>query len=87
MGKPKKDLLGQRFGRLTVIGAGERPEFTSYTGLYWRCRCDCGREATVRSQSLLNGNTRSCNCLRTEALVKGRKERWKKEGTEKCSSK
>ena len=76
-----KDLLDQRFGRLVVIDAGEAPEFTAYTGRYWLCRCDCGKEVNVRSSSLLSGNTRSCGCLKVESLVKARKERWEKEGT------
>ena len=54
-----KDLTGQTFGRLTVVGRGEG------TGA-WKCRCECGGEATVRGNSLLSGNTRSCGCLQSE---------------------
>ena len=44
----RKDLTGQRFGRLTVTGyAGKE------NGMHrWRCVCDCGKE-TVAGQSLL----------------------------------
>ncbi len=55
----RKDLTGQRFGRLTVTGyAGKE------NGMHrWRCVCDCGKE-TVAGQSLLqNGRTKSCGCL------------------------
>lgn len=76
-----KDLLGQRFGRLVVIDAGERPEFTVGNCRWWLCQCDCGREVNVRSSSLLSGATRSCGCLRLVSLVKAREKRWKKEGT------
>lgn len=53
---------GQKYGRLTVI---------SCAGLYkrynwWKCRCDCGNEKTVRSSRLTSGNTVSCGCYRTE---------------------
>lgn len=32
----------------------------------WMCRCDCGTEVFVVSQSLTRGLTRSCGCLRSE---------------------
>lgn len=56
---PAKDLIGKRFGKLTVIGyVGKR------AGMHrWRCLCDCGKE-TVAGQTLLqNGKTKSCGCL------------------------
>ena len=52
--------IGTRFGRLIVIGhdnASRRHE---------TCRCDCGRIRRVDRYCLLTGETRSCNCLRTE---------------------
>lgn len=59
---------GERFGRLTVIGAlGKRRE----------CRCDCGKVITVgRTSALTSGNTRSCGCLRREVLS----ELWRTHG-------
>lgn len=55
-----KDLTNQRFGRLTVL-------FVVYSSsgkrVSWRCVCDCGRETTVSSTSLVSGNTQSCGCL------------------------
>lgn len=69
------DLTGQRFGRLTVIEQAESRRVLSYypeggyhiiTRARWRCRCDCGQEVEVDSQSLRNGSTKSCGCLRRE---------------------
>lgn len=57
-----KDLTGQRFGRLTVIGI--KPTETRKT--YWICQCDCGNLKTVRSDSLQCGAVRSCGCLKKE---------------------
>ena len=37
----KKDLLGKRFGRLTVIAPAEN---TKAGKARWICRCDCGNE-------------------------------------------
>lgn len=64
---PLRDLFGQRFGRLTVLG---RSEWTS-TGLparraYWLCRCDCGRECISAGHSLVSGRAASCGCYALE---------------------
>lgn len=63
-----KDLAGQKFGRLTAI---ERTGEKKGTSFVWRCRCDCGKETMVTSNSLLSGNTRSCGCLREETKRSG----------------
>jgi hypothetical protein len=72
------DMTGQRFGRLTVIERGEdyfRETYRPYMKnpvvkriSRWRCRCDCGGEATVMRCNLVNGATRSCGCLRRERM-------------------
>lgn len=59
--RPINDLTGQRFGRLTVIRAAEREKGGR---VMWECQCDCGRSVTVRSYSLIKGQTRSCGCIR-----------------------
>ena len=59
-----KDLTGQRFGRLTVIGrAGSTPEGTAT----WRCLCDCGKECIAEGAKMRKGNTKSCGCLHDDA--------------------
>jgi hypothetical protein len=65
----KQDLMGQRFGRLTVIGVSE-----SVAGrTAWQCRCDCGNITVVKSIYLTTGDTSSCGCLFLETSVaKGR---------------
>lgn len=35
-------------------------------GPYWLCKCECGNIITVLGQSLRNGNTKSCGCLKKE---------------------
>lgn len=62
MGKPRLTLVGQRFGRLTVVATA--PCKKSRT--LWACRCDCGNTLTVIGHSLKRGNTQSCGCLRRE---------------------
>lgn len=57
------DLIGQRFGRLLVIGRAERSRNKHSR---WICRCDCGRETVVLGPSLTNLACKSCGCLRRE---------------------
>ena len=55
------DLTGKIFGRLTVIKQVSNP----YKGDHhacWLCKCSCGKETVVPSNSLLKGNTSSCGC-------------------------
>ena len=59
-----KDLTGQRFGRLVVIG---REGSTAQGTATWRCLCDCGNECVVEGAKLRKGNTKSCGCLHNDA--------------------
>lgn len=59
----KRNLTGQKFGRLTVLY--ELPERKNGK-IQWRCRCDCGNEKDVLSTSLTSGHTQSCGCLQKE---------------------
>ncbi len=56
---PLRDLMGQRFGRLTVIDRSNRRGDSAF----WVCRCDCGETLHVLSRSLTQCNTQSCGCL------------------------
>lgn len=56
--RQKLDLTGQRFGKLLVLG----PEENIGDRTAWRCRCDCGKEAVMRTALLRNGQSVSCGC-------------------------
>ena len=56
-------LIGQRFGRLTVI---ERAENDKNGQARWKCHCDCGNDIVILGCSLLAGRTKSCGCLHRE---------------------
>ena len=60
----KKDLSGQRFGKLLVVREAGR---TKTQRVLWACSCECGGETVVASADLNNGHTRSCGCLRSGA--------------------
>jgi hypothetical protein len=57
-----KDLTGQTFGRLHVLCAAARPENAKGRGQYWACICSCTNEIMVRSDSLVQGWSKSCGC-------------------------
>lgn len=53
------DLVGQKFGMLTVIAQAP----SSDSGMRrWVCRCDCGTKKVVLGNNLKRGTTVSCGC-------------------------
>lgn len=74
----RKDLTGQRFGRLTVIKEAEpliieKPTYRRRIRM-WLCLCDCGNTCIVRQYCLTSGMTKSCGCLKSELSSKRRKK-------------
>lgn len=63
------DLIGKRFGKLTVLS---RYIGTDPTRTMWLCRCDCGNETTAESYSLKTGKKKSCGCYSIETTSKAR---------------
>lgn len=61
----KKDLINQRFGKLTALYPTNQYKNNH---IVWHCKCDCGKEIDVVGSSLLSGNTQSCGCLKKEKL-------------------
>ena len=57
-----KDLTGQTFGRLTVLGPLKGEGGT----IIWLCHCSCGTEKEFRGTNLKSGSTLSCGCWRRE---------------------
>lgn len=63
------DLTGQKYGRLVVVKRVENyitPKGTQHSRFL--CRCDCGKEISVRGHDLKTGNTKSCGCLKQEVV-------------------
>lgn len=48
------DLIGQKFGRLTVVS---RTDNNKEGRAMWLCQCDCGNKKIVLGKSLRNGHT------------------------------
>lgn len=62
MGRRPRDLSGQKFGLLTAVYPTERRDHRG--SVYWHCVCECGNEIDVAAGALLDGNNRSCGCLK-----------------------
>lgn len=58
-----KDLVGQRFGMLTVMYRQPNRMVGKNSRVAWHCKCDCGKETDVIALLLFGGLTKSCGCL------------------------
>ena len=70
---PKKDLTGQKFGKLTVLrDSGER---ASNGGVLWECQCECGNIVKVVGSNLTRKKnpTQSCGCKTNSKDLAGQK--------------
>ena len=60
-----KDLTGQVFSRLTILGRADNDKW----GLTrWLCRCICGQTTKVRGADLASGHIQSSGCFARENL-------------------
>jgi hypothetical protein len=62
------NLVGERYGRLTVVEKSTR--IGNSGSVYWNCLCDCGNETVVSAGCLKGGGTKSCGCLGKELARK-----------------
>lgn len=57
-----KSLIGNNYGRLTVVGFSEkRGKHT-----YWHCDCVCGAKVVRRADHMQSGRSSSCGCYNRE---------------------
>lgn len=67
MGRPTNSLIGQQFGRLTVI---ERAENTENRQTKWLCQCECGNTCVAYGLNLKAGRKVSCGECTKEDMDK-----------------
>ena len=60
--KCRKNISGQKFGRLTVIDIA----YTDKNNVYWNCICECGQRCIANGSNLRYGTTISCGCIRSK---------------------
>lgn len=60
MGKPKynpDEIVGKKFGKWTVI---EYLGCEKGKGMIFKCKCECGKEQSIRYSNLIRGSTTQC---------------------------
>lgn len=62
-----KSLIGQKFGKLTVV---KRVENNKHGHVCYLCQCDCGGQTIVERMKLKNGTTSSCGCIKSKGEEK-----------------
>jgi hypothetical protein len=55
----KVDLVGKRFGKLTVLNF----DHTDKNGQVWLCQCECGNKCFANTKTLNFKRKQSCGCL------------------------
>lgn len=65
----KIDLIGRKFGMLTVIEEVKEPG--RRIRVLWKCLCECGCFTQSSTANLLRGLSQSCGCVRTKHNGKG----------------
>lgn len=73
MTKAKENLIGRKFGKLTVIKQVEDYIYSNGTHCTkWKCQCECDNKTLldVRVDHLLKMEIQSCGCLRRETTSK-----------------
>ena len=68
----KNNLIGQKFGMLTVLEDSKKR--ASNGGIIWTCRCECGNITYVAGGNLIRENgTKSCGCKTNSINLVGQK--------------
>ncbi len=60
-----KDITGQKYNRLTAVRVSHKAK----DGFHWVFKCDCGNEIVRRISPVINGNTKSCGCWKSESCT------------------
>lgn len=64
MGRKRKNIVGNKYGLLTVISfQGYNPNYKQKEETYL-CKCDCGNTTIANKNALLKGEKKSCGCIR-----------------------
>lgn len=61
----KNDMIGEKFGKLTVLEyVGRNQKLSAPVSLY-KCQCECGSITTKTRKALVCGATKSCGCMKS----------------------
>jgi len=57
-----RDITGQVFGKLVVIGIAETKRYNKGMAIYFSCKCECGNIIKSQRSNLVFGGKTSCGC-------------------------
>ena len=62
-----EDLTGKKYGEWTVLQRDYEKQFLMKKhSIYYHCICSCGVQRSVLRDSLINGHSKSCGCLKVK---------------------
>lgn len=64
-----EDLIGKRFGKLTIVEMTRIKEKNGKLGRYALCKCDCGTMKYISISNLVAKNTISCGCEKRKKVM------------------
>ena len=70
MGRPIINLIGNKYGRLTVLERDSTKPQGAGKSAYWICKCDCGNIKSIRTDKLRKNEIISCGCYSKEVKTK-----------------
>lgn len=62
-----EDLIGKKFGKLTIIEKSEKINIKGRNRKFLLCKCECGNIKSIRYDNLKSG-TKSCGCITKKRL-------------------
>lgn len=62
--KEYQNLLGKRYGDLTVIESTGKKKYAGVIQPFWRCKCECGNTIDIAHSYLISGSKKHCGCKR-----------------------
>jgi hypothetical protein len=66
--RASENLVGQRFGKLRVVGRSRKKD--KWQHRFYNVVCDCGIRRIAEHSNLTSGSSRSCGCYRLDQIRK-----------------
>lgn len=60
----KPEWIGKKYNMLTVIGIEHKVTKSGYNEWWWKVKCDCGKEKSMKAVYVQSGHSKSCGCFR-----------------------
>lgn len=67
-----EDLIGKKFGKLTILSIFKKEVGKNKKVRYAHCKCDCGKEKDINLFNITHNKTKSCGCYAREITSKVR---------------